>query len=60
MKILSYLKSRTVLAVIAMFVIGGLESVSSLLPPELRTAILGLIGAAAVYFRVRPKQKFEG
>lgn len=57
--IVKILKSRTVWAFVALFVINGITGVRDLIPAAwlpLIDAILGLIG---IYFRISPRQGFE-
>lgn len=56
--LLGYLKSRTVWAIIALVVINGVEGVRELLPVNFLPIVDALLGLAAIYFRVKPKQTF--
>ena len=54
-----YLKSRTVWTLIILFVINGIEPIRESIPGNLLPVIDGVLGILGIYFRVRPKQKFE-
>ncbi len=54
-KIIVALKSRTVWTIVAMFIIGGVNSVHDIIPSGLVVYIDALLGAMAIYFRVNPK-----
>ena len=51
-KILTALKSRTAWTVALMFVIGGVDGVRELIPADMLPVVEGVLGLAAVYFRV--------
>lgn len=59
MKLLSYLKSRTVWVFIALFVVNGLAGVRELFPEGWLPAVDGLLVVLGIYFRVKPRQQFE-
>lgn len=56
--IMTMLKSRTVWAVAAMFVTGGVGAISSLIPAADMVYVQGVLGLMAVYFKLNPSQKY--
>ena len=52
------LKSRTVWTIVLMFVIGGIEAISSFIPEAVVTPLLGFLGFLAVYFKLNPSQRY--
>ena len=54
-----YLKSRTVWTLIILFVINGIEPIRELLPGVWLPLVDGVLGILGIYFRIKPKQKFE-
>ena len=54
------IKSRTVWTVVVMFLIGGVHSVSSLIPQWAVEPALGFLGLLAVYFKLNPSQNYNG
>lgn len=54
-KIITALKSRTVWAVVLMFLVGGVESIAQFIPDNIETLVLALLGVAAGYFRLNPR-----
>ena len=54
-KIITALKSRTVWTIIVLFLISGVQGVSSFIPANLLEPIQGLLALLAVYFRVNPR-----
>lgn len=56
--IVKALRSRTFWTIVMMFLIGGTEAISGLVPDELTTPILFVLGALATYFKLRPSQKY--
>ena len=55
----SILKSRTVWTVFAMFLVGGIQAVSALLPTEGQTLVLAVLSIVAGYFHVNPSQDYK-
>jgi hypothetical protein len=55
----SLLKSRTVWTVVAMFVIGGLNAIIPVIPADLQTGLMAVLGIAAAYFHVNPSQTYN-
>jgi hypothetical protein len=56
--IVTMLKSRTVWTVVAMFVIGGIGAVHSLIPAGDVVYVQGVLGLLAVYFKLNPSQTY--
>jgi hypothetical protein len=56
--ILKALKSRTVWTVVAMFVIGGVEAISSTIPASSMVYVQGVLSLVAIYFKLNPSQKY--
>lgn len=52
------LKSRTVWAVIALFVINGFTGIRESIPVGWLPYLDGVLGLLAIYFRANPKQEF--
>lgn len=52
-------KSRTVWAVVALFVINGVTGIHDSIPPEILPFVDALISLLAIYFRIMPKQNFN-
>jgi len=52
-------KSRTVWAIIAMFIIGGTEAVSGIIPPAFIPYVTGALGLLATYFKLNPSQDYN-
>ena len=55
---MKYLKSRRVYALAAMFLIGGIEAISEVIPDMIETPLLGFLGLAAAYFSFNPSQDY--
>jgi hypothetical protein len=55
----SLLKSRTVWTFAFMFVVGGINALTNVLPPTLDTVLLGAAGLLGVYFKVNPSQTYN-
>lgn len=53
------LKSRTVWAIVAMFVIGGTEAVSGFISPIMLPYVQGALGLLATYFKLNPSQEYN-
>ena len=58
MKILNIFRSRTVWVIIVLFLINGISGIRDFIHPTLLPLIDGLLGIAAIYFRVNPRVKF--
>lgn len=56
--LLKLLKSRTVWTLVFMFIIGGVDAISGVIPEPLKTLILGLLALLAGYFKISPSQKY--
>ena len=52
------LKSRTVWTIAVMFLIGGVEAISTFIPEGLSTVLLGALGLLATYFKLNPSQEY--
>jgi hypothetical protein len=52
------LKSRTNWTIALMFLIGGVEAVTSLVPEPVTTPILFVLGLLAAYFKMNPSQEY--
>ena len=59
MDIKNIFKSRTVLVIILLFIINGIEGIREFIPVGLLPLIDGVLGILAIYFRVKPKQDFS-
>jgi hypothetical protein len=59
-KLLGIVKSRTVWTVIALVLINGIPAVASYIPESVKPIVDTLLGLLAVYFRVNPKQEYNG
>lgn len=57
--LLGYLKSRTVWAFIALFVINGVEPIRTSIPIDVLPIVDAVLAVLGVYFRVKPKQTFN-
>lgn len=54
----SLLKSRTVWTIIFMFLVGGINAIVPILPPDIQSTVMGLLAAAAIYFKTNPSQNY--
>ena len=52
------LKSRTNWAIATMFLLGGVEAVSTLIPEAVYTPLMFVLGLAAAYFKMNPSQDY--
>lgn len=52
------LKSRTFWTIVVMFLIGGFEAISGLIPDVFVTPALGILGILATYFKLNPSQEY--
>ena len=57
---MTLLKSRTVWTIVLMFIVGGVNAVSSSIPASAMPFVQGLLGLTAIYFKVNPSQNYEG
>lgn len=55
-KLILALQSRTVWTIIAMFLIGGVNALFPIIPPDFQAPIMAALGFLASYFHVNPKQ----
>lgn len=51
--------SRTFWTVVAMFVVGGLNAITPVLPPNVQAVVVALLGVLATYFHVNPSQNYQ-
>ena len=56
--LLTIIKSRTTWTIVLIFILGGFQAVSDLMPTNLFVLINGLLSAIAVYFKLNPSQKY--
>ena len=59
MKVPKIIKSRTVITIVVLFLIGGIGGIRDFIPESILPIITAILSALAVYFRVKPKVKFE-
>lgn len=52
------LGSRTVWTVVVMFLIGGVQAITSVIPAGIETPLMGVLGIIAIYFKVNPSQNY--
>lgn len=55
--IMKYLKSRTVITAVVMFLFNGLQAIEQSIPQDLYIAINGLLTIAIGYFRINTRVK---
>jgi hypothetical protein len=55
---MNILKSRTVWAVVLIFVTAGVNAITDFLSPGTLEIVQGVLGILAIYFRVNAVQKF--
>ena len=53
------LKSKTVWTIIIMFLLGGTEALSGVIPDEVQTQVLFVLGVLATLFKLNPGQKYD-
>lgn len=58
MQISDIFKSRTVWAIVILFVINGIAGIRESIPANLLPIIDGVLGILAIYFRVQPRVGF--
>lgn len=58
-KIILALQSRTFWTIVVMFLVGGINGVSNLIPSGLETPIMGILALLATYFKVSPSQDYN-
>ena len=56
--IISVLKSRTVWAILALVIVNGVQSVTDMIPAGWLPMVDAALGLLAVFFRIKPKQKY--
>jgi hypothetical protein len=52
------LKSRTNWTIAIMFLIGGVEAISTMIPEDVYTPLLFVLGMVAAYFKMNPSQDY--
>jgi hypothetical protein len=57
-KIMLALKSRTFWVVVLMFLTGGIQAISNIIPDSLLPVVEGGLGLLAAYFHVTPSQNY--
>ena len=57
-KVLKVFTSRTVWAVIILFLVNGISGIRELIPPDWLPVVDAVLGLLIIYFRIRPKVKF--
>lgn len=56
--VIKALRSRTVWTIIIMFIIGGTEAVTGLIPESVTAPVLFVLGLLATYFKLSPSQRY--
>ncbi len=57
-KIIKALSSRTVWVICLMFVIGGVEAISGVIPGSVMVPLQGFLSFLAIYFKVNPSTNY--
>jgi len=55
---MKYLKSRTLWTVVLMFIVGGTEALVDVIPAEVHTITMLILGMLATYFKLNPSQDY--
>lgn len=55
----SIFKSRTVWTLVGVFVIGGLNAIVHVLPPDIQALGVALLTSLAAYFHINPSQTYN-
>lgn len=58
-KITQALQSRTFWTLVVMFLIGGVQAITAVIPAGWETPIMGVLGILAAYFHVNPSQNYD-
>ena len=58
-QIKNIIKSRTVITVVILFLIGGIGSIREFIPESILPIITALLSALAIYFRINQKVNFK-
>ncbi len=58
-KIALTLRSRTFWTIVLLFVIGGFDSISNVIPAGMATPVEGVLALLAAYFHVNPSQQYK-
>ena len=56
--LMKMLMSRTVWTIVLMFLVGGIQAVTDLIPLWLLPYVQGVLGLIAIYFKMNPSQKY--
>lgn len=56
--ILKILSSRTFWTIVLMFLLGGVQAVSKVVPAGFETPVMAFLGILATYFHVTPSQVY--
>ena len=56
---LKILKSRQFWAIVVLFIVNGFEGIRELISVGVLPYVDSVLGILIIYFRVKPKQKFE-
>jgi len=51
--------SRTFWTIVVMFIIGGVEGIREVLPPQSLVFVQGGLGLLATYFKINPSQNYN-
>ena len=52
------LKSRRLWALVAMFLVGGIEAIATFIPDAIETPLLGILALLVAYFSFNPSQDY--
>jgi len=55
---MKYLKSRTIITAVLLFVYGGFANIEGVIGQEVHLLIMGVLTALIAFFRTHPIQKF--
>ena len=55
----TFLKSRTFWTVVAMFVIGGTNAISTYIPTNIEPIVMLILGGLATYFHINPARSYK-
>ena len=58
-KVISPLKSRTILTVLTIFLVNGVGAIQTYIPAEWLPLVNGILSILAIYFRVDQKRDFR-
>lgn len=57
--LLQALKSRTILTIVGLFIIGGFQAIEGTIPENVYLLVSGVLSVLAIYFRISPKVSFK-